>query len=202
MGEKTMKQVIPNSIKKDKPNRKKKPKSNYKAYHGGKPFRQRKKTNQKYGTSKLEIDFARDFLDKMNLTYIYEYEAKDIKRFYDFALTCYDDVKYEYEEKDGVKCVKQEGQFFPITFLIEIDGSYFHSDPRVVSEDKITPMHKHNMFVDKLKDQWAALHGIPLLRIWEYDIKNNPKKVREEIEKYIKCGKKKKEINENKKRPH
>ena len=75
-----MKQVIPNSIKKDKPNRKKKPKSNYKAYHGGKPFRQRRKTNQKYGTSKLEKDFARDFLDRMNLIYIYEYEAKDIKR--------------------------------------------------------------------------------------------------------------------------
>ena len=197
-----MKQVIPKHISKEKRNRKQKAKSNYKPFHGGKPFKQRKITDQKYGTSQLERKFASDFLDRMGLVYIYQYEAKDIKRFYDFALTCYDDVEYVYEEKDGIKCVKQEGHFFPLDLLIEVDGSFFHADPRVVTEDKITPMHKHNKFIDGLKDQWAALHGIPLLRIWEYDIKNNPKKVREEIEKYIKCGKKKKEINENKKRPH
>ena len=32
--------------------------------------------------------------DKMKLKYVYQFEAKDIKRFYDFALTCYDDVEY------------------------------------------------------------------------------------------------------------
>ena len=86
--------------------------------------------------------------------------------------------------------------------LIEIDGSFYHADPRVVTEDKITPMHKHNKFIDGLKDQWAVLHGVPLLRIWEYDIYHNPKMVEKEIEKYIKSGKKKKEIKENKKKPH
>lgn len=157
---------------------------------------------KKYGTSKLEIDFAKEFLDKLGIPYIYQYEAKDIKRFYDFGLTCYDDVKYNYEIKDGLKCVKQEGQFFPLNLLIEIDGSYYHSDPRVVNEDKITPMHKHNKFVDNLKDKWAALNCIPLLRLWEYDIRNNPKKVKEEIEKYIKGGMKKRRILEEKKKPH
>ena len=195
-------QVISKYILKDKKNRKAKPKSNYKPFHSGKPFKQKKFIEQKYGTSQLEKDFARDFLDKLGLTYIYQFEAKEIKRFYDFALTCYDDVKYEMEEKDGIKCVKQEGQFFPIDLLIEVDGSFFHSDPRVVSEDKITPMHKHNMIIDKLKDQWAALHGVPLLRIWEYDIRHNPKIVFEEIDKYIKSGKRRKEIKENKKKPH
>ena len=104
MGEKRMKQVIPNSIKKDKPNRKKKPKSNYKAYHGGKPFRQRRKTNQKYGTSKLEIDFARDFLDRMNLTYIYEYEAvRQHALFLDnlFSLSVYQNHQIEYMNTDS-----------------------------------------------------------------------------------------------------
>ena len=185
-----MKQVVPKSISKEKKNRKQKVKSNYKPFHGGKPFKQRKITDQKYGTSQLERNFASDFLDRMGLVYIYQYEAKDIKRFYDFALTCYDDV------------VKQEGQFFPLDLLIEVDGSFYHSDPRVVTEDKITPMHKHNKFIDGLKDQWAALHGIPLLRLWEYDIIHNPKMVENEIEKYIKSSKKKKEIKENKKKPH
>ena len=197
-----MKQVIPKTIKKEKNKRKKKEKQTYKPFHGGKPFKQKNFVNQKYGTSQLERNFARDFLDRMGLVYIYQYEIKEMKRFFDFALTCYDDVEYIYEEKDGVRCVKQEGQFFPLSLLIEIDGSWWHSDPRVVTEDKITPMHKHNKFIDGLKDQWAALHCIPLLRIWEYDIIHNPKMVEKEIEKYIKSGKKKNQIKENKKKPH
>lgn len=197
-----MKQVIPNSIIKSKGKIKKKPKIKYKPFHGGKPFKQKHFSNEKYGTSQLEKDFARDFLDKLGLTYIYQYEAKDMKRFYDFGLTAYDNVDYKMEEKDGIHCVKQEGQFFPLDLLIEVDGGYYHSDPRFVNENKLSPMQKHNKFVDKLKDQWAALHGVPLLRIWEYDIRHNPKQVLEEIKKYIKEGKRKKEIKESKKKPH
>lgn len=32
-------------------------------------------------------------------------------------------------------------------------------------------------YVDRIKDEWAAKHGIPLIRIWEHDINNNPDKV-------------------------
>lgn len=63
-------------------------------------------------------------------------------------------------------------------------------------------MQKHNKFVDFLKDKWCDLHGIPLLRIWEYDIRKNPKKVFEELSKYIENGEKKKRIVENRKKPH
>lgn len=197
-----MKQVVPKSISKDKNKRKSKPKTKYKPFHGGKPFKVRNYSQQKYGTSKLERDFARDFLDKLGLVYIYQFEAKDIKRFYDFALTCHDDTTYHMEEKDGINCVRQEGQYFPVDLLIEIDGSYWHSDPRIVSEDKMTPMHKHNKFIDTLKDKWAAMHCVPLLRFWEYDIRNNPKMIINEIEKYVKSSRRKKEIEENKKKPH
>ena len=136
---------------------------------------------QKYGTSKLELDFARDFLDKLDVKYIYQYEAKDIGRFFDFAVTSYNDVNFIMEEKDGITCIKQEGQNVPISFLIEIDGSWYHSDPRVVNERKL---------------------GMPLLRVWEYDIRNNPKKVFDELYKYLGDGYKKKRIKENKRKPH
>ena len=46
------------------------------------------------------------------------------------------------------------------------------------------------------------MYCIPLVRIWEYDIRNNPQKVLEELKKYIAIGDKKKIITENKKRPH
>lgn len=160
------------------------------------------KNNKKYGTSKLERDFAKNFLDKNGIVYIYEYEAKDIQRYYDFAITAYSEIDYEMEVKDGIKCVKQEGQYFPISFMLEIDGGYYHSDPRVVDENKLNPMQKHNKFVDKVKDKWCGLHCIPLLRIWEYDIKNNPELVLDTLKKYIDIGSKKKKIKENFKKPH
>lgn len=79
----------------------------------------------KYGTSKLEIDFAHDFLDKIGIKYIYEYEAKDIHRFYDFAIVQYQDIPWITEIKHGVNSVKQDEQNPPISFFIEIDGGYW-----------------------------------------------------------------------------
>lgn len=55
-------------------------------------------------------------------------------------------------------------------------------------------MQKRNRAVDELKDKWAHMHGIPILRFWEYDIKNNPQKVIDELCKYVHIEKKKKRI--------
>jgi len=156
----------------------------------------------KYGTSKLESDFAREFLDKIGVKYIYQYEAKDIGRFFDFAVTAYNNINFIMEEKDGIECVKQEGQNFPVSFLIEVDGGFYHSDPRVVNERKLNPMQKHNKIVDFIKDRWSGLHGLPLLRIWEYDIRNNPKKVFDDLYRYLGDGYRRKRINDRKNKPH
>ena len=100
----------------------------------------------------MEEDFARDFLDKIGVEYIYQFEAQDIGRFYDF-----------YLPKSNL--------------IIEVDGSYYHSDPRLVDEGKMNPMQKRNKRVDEYKDKWALSHGIPIMRIWEKDIRENPKSV-------------------------
>lgn len=160
------------------------------------------KRHPEYGTSKLEKDFATDILDYLGLTYVYQYKAESIGRYYDFAITCYDNIKYEYEVKDGIKSVKQDKNPFPVTLLIEVDGDWYHSNPILVKESEMNPMQKHNKFVDKKKNEWAALNGIVLLRFWEHDIRNNKKMVLDEIQKYIKAGRKKREILENRKKPH
>jgi very-short-patch-repair endonuclease len=46
----------------------------------------RKQIHPQYGTSKLEEDFAHNFLDKLGVKYTYQFEAKDIGRFFDFYL--------------------------------------------------------------------------------------------------------------------
>lgn len=129
----------------------------------------------KYGSSKLEDRFAKDFLDKLGVKYIRQYEAKDIKRFYDFYLP----------EK---------------RMLIEVDGDFFHSYGLVYEE--MSPMQKRNSRVDKIKNMWAGMHGIPLLRIWEHDINNNPEKVMRMLEQFIGISSEKKQILENKKKRH
>lgn len=172
-----------------------KPKTKYQLYKTN-------KTDQKYGTSKLERDFAREILDFLKLKYMYQFEAKDIKRFYDFAVTVYDDYPFKYEEKDGIKSILMEDKTFLVSFLIEIDGDYFHSNPDIVDRENLNPMQKHNLFVDKLKNDWAKSHGLPLLRIWENDIRKNPSKVIKKIKEYVKDANKRKIILENRKKPH
>jgi very-short-patch-repair endonuclease len=114
----------------------------------------------KFGTSKLEQDFAEQFLDTLGVDYIWQFEAKDIGRFYDFYLPKHN-------------------------LIIEIDGTYYHSDPRVVDENKLNPMQKHNKRVDEHKNKWALMHGIPLIRIWEKDIREKPNKVLEALKKIL-----------------
>lgn len=128
-------------------NRQNKPKTANKQV---KPFFKRRYNHPKYGTSKLEEDFARNFLDKLGLEYEYQFEARDIGRFYDF------------------KCGN---------VLIEIDGDYFHANPLLFEENKLNTMQKRNKRVDEYKDRWALSHGYPIMRIWEHDIRNNPEKV-------------------------
>jgi hypothetical protein len=156
----------------------------------------------KYGISKLEAYFAKEYLDKMGLKYIYEYEAKDIGRFYDFAITLYQEIPFIMENKHGIESIKQEGQNIPICMLIEIDGDYYHSNPEIMKNKKLNNMQKHNKFVDFLKDKWCEKKGIPLVRIWENDIRHNPKKVFELLNQYLGEGYRKKRIDDNKKRPH
>lgn len=86
--------------------------------------------------------------------------------------------------------------------MVATGDDKWHSDPRVVNERNLNPMQKHNKMIDFFKDRWCGLHGIPLLRIWEYDIRNNTKKVFDDLHKYLGDACKKKKIIDNKKKPH
>lgn len=134
-----------------------------------------KKPHPKYGTSKLEKKFAKEFLEKLGIKYEEQFEAKDIKRFYDFFLPDY-------------------------RTLIEVDGSWFHSYGLIYEE--MNPMQKRNARVDEIKNEWAALHGYPLIRIWEHDINENPQKVLDMLRERLGVEEEKLKIKENKKKRH
>lgn len=124
----------------------------------------KERKHPEYGTSNLETRFAKNFLDKLGYEYKTQYKAESIGRYYDFYIV-------------------------PANLLIEIDGGYWHSDPRLYEEKELTPTQKRNKRVDKDKDKWAQTHKIPLIRIWEDDINKTPKQVmdmlKSEIPKHI-----------------
>ena len=63
-------------------------------------------------------------------------------------------------------------------------------------------MQKRNARVDEIKNEWAALHGYPLIRIWEHDINENPEKVLDMLRERLGVEMEKLIIKENKKKRH
>ena len=78
-----------------------------------------KRKHQEYGTSKLEEKFAKEFLDKLGVKYVYQYKAESIGRYFDFRI----------------------GENGPI---FEVNGGYWHSDPRLYEGKELTPTQKKN----------------------------------------------------------
>jgi very-short-patch-repair endonuclease len=136
-----------------------------------------KKKHPQYGTSKLEDDFANDFLKKLGVEYQYQFEAKDIGRFFDF-----------YLPKSNL--------------IIEIDGDFWHGNPEKYNKEELRGHQIRAQRIDEYKNKWALLHGIPILRIWESDIRKNPKKVMNILKEELNIQEKRRIINENKRKRH
>lgn len=142
------------NVKPDKPKKKKKivderipPKKNVKPK---KKWYQRE--HEEYGTSKLEERFAKNFLDKLGVKYVYQYKAESIGRYFDFRI-------------------------LPRGPIIEIQGSYWHGDPRLYEEKDLNKTQKRDIKVDEYKKAWCDRNGISLIYIWELDINKHPEKV-------------------------
>lgn len=136
------------------------------------PVPRSQRPHKEYGTSKLEERFARDFLDKLGIKYVYQFKALSIGRYFDFFLP---------------EC----------NLMIEVDGDYYHSYG-ILYED-MTPTQKRNKRVDEQKTMWCLSNGIPLIRIWEHEINNTPgevlKMLKEKTGKYRASYEKEKEKN-------
>lgn len=137
--------------------------STHKTVKKRKPVRRRtgrrpKPKNQAFGTSKLEERFARNILDKLGVEYVYQFEAKSIGRYYDFAIISH-------------------------RILIEVDGDYYHA--KGLDFKDMSPMQKHNHRVDEYKNTWANLNSWKLIRIWEEDINKHPEQVLAMLKGYI-----------------
>lgn len=53
---------------------------------------------------------------------------------------------------------------------IEVDGDYFHSNPKIYPDGPKTPTQKKNYYRDIKKNEYCTSLGFKLLRFWESDI--------------------------------
>lgn len=85
-----------------------------------------KKKHKKYGVSDLERYFANTFLTPLKLDFVYEYEVKEIGRFYDFAIVAVDkNTKIINEEYNNIVFISQSKNIVRPLFFVEVDGDYW-----------------------------------------------------------------------------
>jgi very-short-patch-repair endonuclease len=63
----------------------------------------------------------------------------------------------------------------------------------------MTPTQKRNKRVDKQKDHWALINGIPIIRIWESNITNHPAKAIQILKQRLCDAGEQKELEDKKK---
>jgi G:T-mismatch repair DNA endonuclease (very short patch repair protein) len=73
--------------------------------------------------------------------------------------------------------------------LIEVNGDYFHARDYIVEQSqqytKLTRVQKRNVQNDKRKRALAQDHKMPLLYIWEKEIKEDMKQVKKKLLAFI-----------------
>lgn len=70
--------------------------------------------------------------------------------------------------------------------LIEINGDYWHCNPKVYKNGPINEMQKAHMRRDFAKKACALQHGFKLITVWEFDIRNSKNNIHEWILKKVK----------------
>lgn len=130
---------------------------------------------QEYGTSKLEERFAKNFLDRLGIEYVYQFKMESIGRYLDFYIPSCE-------------------------VAIEVDGDFYHSYGLVY--EQMNPMQKRNRRVDEQKNHWCAVNCIKLIRIWEHDINQRPEAVLEMLKKELASAVKNVEAKKRMKQRH
>lgn len=65
--------------------------------------------------------------------------------------------------------------------LLELDGDFYHYNPKTQGGKPANSMQRKNMKNDKIKNALAVVNGYKLLRFWEDDFKNNKHMIIEKL---------------------
>ena len=84
-----------------------------------------------------------------------------------------DDLKIVYNEEYRIDCWLFDFYLVDLNILIEVDGDYFHSNPKIYPNGPMTKTQKINHYRDLKKNSFVKQNDLTLYRYWESDILNN-----------------------------
>ena len=123
-------------------------------------------------------DYRRKRAKAARISHIKQFENKKMNKIekivYEYVKSIEPNVEYSvilasYQFDFGIKDKK---------LLIEVDGDYWHGNPKLYNKDgsngkrKLNEIQLEKIETDKEKTDWAESRGFKLLRIWEDEIKN------------------------------
>jgi very-short-patch-repair endonuclease len=91
---------------------------------------------------------------------------------HNFCKTMLDRLNIEYEEEKIIKSWAFDFYLTNHNIFIEIDGDYFHSNPKIYPNGPKTKTQKNNFYRDIKKNDFCKKNKLNLIRFWESDILN------------------------------
>jgi G:T-mismatch repair DNA endonuclease (very short patch repair protein) len=85
-------------------------------------------------------------------------------------------VKFEEEKIEHYWCFDFHLSKYDI--YLEVDGDYFHSNPKTYPDGPKTKTQKVNWYRDIKKQQYCVENDMRLIRFWECDILNNQEEIK------------------------
>lgn len=91
------------------------------------------------------------------------------------------DLEIKYE-KEAIVSVWSFDFYLPeLDIYIEVDGDYFHTNPKIYPNGPSTKTQKINWYRDKKKNQYCVDNKIKLLRFWESEIFGDEQCVKQKL---------------------
>lgn len=84
-----------------------------------------------------------------------------------------DDLNIKYEKEKILSNWAFDIYLLDYDIYVEVDGDYFHSNPKIYKNGPVTSTQKRNHYRDYKKNEFCKNNNISLLRFWESDILNN-----------------------------
>jgi very-short-patch-repair endonuclease len=89
------------------------------------------------------------------------------------------DISYEKEKLESYWSF--DFYLKDLNIYIEVDGDYFHSNPKLYNDGPKTKTQKVNYYRDKRKNEYCINNNINLIRFWESDILGDEECVKQKL---------------------
>lgn len=90
-------------------------------------------------------------------------------------------LKIKFRQEEIIDCWSFDFYLVEYNVYLEVDGDYFHSNPKIYPDGPKTNTQKINWYRDLKKNKYCEDKNLTLIRFWECDILNSPEKVKKEL---------------------